>query len=135
MLFLSDKRNKVVALCAAPFIGVLADRFSRVGVTLGVSLVGTLGYLLLGLLDDPSTWSVQLIAAVSFLGLNVFSWLLSVFVLRGGDVRYWRDGHAHHVAVHFGLHAPVATRGSVSGFWAMCGSFGIMFGSGVGGVL
>lgn len=34
-----------------------------------------------------------------------------------------------------GLHAPVATRGSVSGFWAMCGSFGIMFGSGVGGVL
>ncbi len=59
---------QVIALCAAPFIGVLADRFSRAGVTFGVALVGCLGYLLLGLLDDPSTWSWQLVAAIVCLG-------------------------------------------------------------------
>lgn len=135
-MFLSDKRNKVVALCAAPFIGVLADRFSRVGVTLGVSLVGTLGYLLLGLLDDPSTWSVQLIAAVAFLGLNVFPLFFWRFFSYGGGVSGIGEmGMLIMSQSILGLHAPVATRGSVSGFWAMCGSFGIMFGSGVGGVL
>jgi hypothetical protein len=53
---------------SAPFIGVLADRCSRAGVTLGVSLVSMTGYLLLGLLSDPLSWSLQLGGAVVCLG-------------------------------------------------------------------
>lgn len=34
-----------------------------------------------------------------------------------------------------GLHAPNATRGSISGLWAFFGSLGVMFCSGVGGPL
>lgn len=107
---------QVIALCSAPFIGVIADRFSRAMVTFVVSLIGVLGYVLLGTLSDPYNWSVQLGLSMLFLGIGE----MGVLIMSQSIL---------------GLHAPTATRGSISGFWAMCGSLGIMFGSGVGGVL
>ncbi len=107
---------QVMALLSAPAIGILADRFSRAGMTLAVSLIGLTGYLLLGLIENPFSWSLQLAVAMVCLGTGEMGMLImSQSIL--------------------GLHAPIATRGSVSGFWALCGSLGIMFGSGVGGIL
>lgn len=107
---------QVVALVSAPFIGILADKFSRAAVTMCVSLVGLVGYLLLGLLSDPYDWSIQLAIAVVLLGVGEMGILImSQSIL--------------------GLHAPTETRGSISGFWSLCGSLGIMFGSGVGSIL
>jgi MFS family permease len=107
---------QVMALVSAPAIGVLADRCSRAAMTLAVSVIGLAGYLLLGLLSDPFAWSWQLVAAVLCLGTGEMGMLImSQSIL--------------------GLHSPPATRGSISGFWSLCGSLGIMFGSGVGGLL
>jgi MFS family permease len=115
---------QVVALLSAPIIGFCADRFSRALVTMTVSLLGLCGYLLLGLLSNPYAWfsnatmaeNIQLGLALVFLGVGEMGILImSQSIL--------------------GLHAPTATRGSISGFWALCGSLGIMFGSGVGGIL
>lgn len=116
---------QVVALLAAPAIGICADRFSRAAVTMVVSVLGLMGYLLLGLLDNPNVWyvanssmgeAIQLGLALLFLGIGEMGILImSQSILA--------------------LHAPTATRGSISGFWALCGSLGIMFGSGVGGLL
>ena len=115
---------QIVALLSAPIIGFCADRFSRALVTMVVSMVGLCGYLLLGLLSNPYAWfsdgsigeSLQLGLSLVFLGVGEMGILImSQSIL--------------------GLHAPTETRGSISGFWALCGSLGIMFGSGVGGLL
>jgi len=107
---------QAVALVSAPFIGILADKISHALLTCIVAGIGILGYMLLGLLSDPYSWGPQLGFAMLSLGIGEMGLLiLSQSIL--------------------GLHAPIATRGSVSGFWALCGSLGIMFGSGVGGVL
>jgi MFS family permease len=107
---------QAVALISAPFIGIIADRVSHALLTLVVAAIGLMGYLLLGLLTDPYSWGPQLGFAMLGLGIGEMGLLImSQSIL--------------------GLHAPIATRGSVSGFWALCGSLGIMFGSGVGGLL
>ena len=61
---------QVVALLSAFVIGPAADRFSRSAVTMVVSLIGLVGYLLLGLLDNPYDWGAQLGTAILCLGIG-----------------------------------------------------------------
>lgn len=122
---LADARNRgyeiggiiqTIALCSAPIIGVLADRFSRVGVTLFSGVFSMVGFLLLGLINNPFEWTWQLCAAIVLLGVGEMGVLITGLSIMG-------------------LHAPTTTRGSISGFWSLCGSAGILCGSGFGSLL
>lgn len=107
---------QTLALVSAPFLGILADKFSRTSVTLGCAVSSLVGFILLGILDNPYDWSWQLVASVVCLGIGEMGVLITGLSIMG-------------------LHAPTSTRGSISGFWSLCGSAGILSGSGIGGIL
>jgi MFS family permease len=92
-------------LISAPFIGILCDRINRVtALAIGLSL-NVIGYGLIFFVEDPTGGFIK-IAAVG-IGFGQTGGIISTQVL-------------------IQQHAAPAVRGSIIGFYSMCGSLGIM---------
>jgi len=102
------------ALVWAMIFGYIADRIDRVTATLIAMAIATVGYLLLGLEENPLSRGAMLEAAL--LGIGQMSAILASQVLVAQE-------------------APAATRGSVLGVYGVFGALGILFVSVVGGQL
>jgi len=90
----------------APIYGIIIDRVNRVtAVTLGLATASA-GYFLMGMIDDPFNPAI-IIPACIILGMGETSAVVSCGSLAGQE-------------------APARIRGSVIGFYALCGSFGIL---------
>jgi MFS family permease len=101
-------------LLSAPFIGILCDRINRVtALAIGLSL-NVIGYGLIFFVEDPTGGFIK-IAAVG-IGFGQTGGIISTQVL-------------------IQQHAAPAFRGSIIGFYNMCGSLGIMVLCWVGGQL
>lgn len=103
-----------VALLAAPLIGWMADRLNRVQAVIIIQVVAALGYGSLWLVSDP------------FSGLMIGLTCLAA----AGQI-----GSIITAQVLVQQQAPAAIRGSVIGFWGLCGSAGILFCTSLGGLL
>jgi len=90
----------------APLYGIIIDRVNRVtAVTIGIALASA-GYFFMGSIDDPFNPAV-IIPACILLGMGETSAVVSCGSLAGQE-------------------APSRIRGSVIGFYALCGSLGIL---------
>ncbi len=100
------------ALSWAFFMGVIADRINRVSALAFALIIASIGYLLMGGVDDPFGQSI--IPVCIFLGIGETS-----VVITGGAL--------------LGQEAPVKIRGAVVGVFALTGAVGILFATAVGG--
>jgi len=90
----------------APIYGIIIDRVNRVtAVTLGLA-TASVGYFVMGMIDDPFNPAI-IIPACILLGMGETSAVVSCGSLAGQE-------------------APARIRGSIIGFYALCGSFGIL---------
>jgi MFS family permease len=104
----------VSSLLWAPIAGFLIDRFHRLASVCGALLLAGLGYVLLGLQENPFT-PVGYVGAV-LVGIGQMSVILSVTGLLGQET-------------------PLDVRGSVIGFASLCGAAGILATSLAGGYI
>ena len=99
----------------APIYGIIIDRVNRVtAVTLGLATASA-GYFLMGSIDNPFNPAI-IIPACILLGMGETSAVVSCGSLVGQE-------------------APPRIRGSVIGFYALCGSFGILSLSFISGLI
>lgn len=103
-----------MALLAAPVIGLLADRLNRVMAVILIQAIAALGYGSLWFVSNP------------FSGLMIGLTCLAA----AGQI-----GSIITAQVLVQQQAPAAIRGSVIGFWGLCGSAGILFCTSLGGFL
>ncbi len=90
----------------APIYGIIIDRVNRVtAVTLGLATAAA-GYFFMGFIDDPFNPAI-IIPACILLGIGETSAVISCGSLVGQE-------------------APPRIRGSIIGFYALCGTFGIL---------
>jgi len=96
---------QTLAIVSAPFFGIGADYYSRVGILAIAALCASIGYLWMFFIEDP-TGSIIYVAAcvvgIGEVGMIVASQLLVATA------------------------APKEVRGSVSGFFGLCGSASIL---------
>jgi MFS family permease len=98
----------------APVIGILADRWSRVGAMCFSLALATAGYGSLFFIKDPTGGAMM--AAVSLMGIGQISTLIASQVLIAQE-------------------SPAQIRGSVIGVYGMCGAIGILISVKLGGSL
>ena len=98
----------------APVAGIMIDRFHRLLCVCGALGVAGVGYFLLGMQENPFT-PLGYFSAV-LVGIGQMSVILTVTALMGQET-------------------PVNVRGSVISFAGLCGAFGILVTSFVGGFL
>lgn len=103
-----------VALLAAPVAGWLADRVNRVLAIIIIQAVAVIGFSSLWLVSDPFTGLM--------IGLTC--------IASAGQI-----GSIITAQVLVQQQAPPAIRGSVIGFWGLCGSLGILVTTLLGGLL
>lgn len=103
-----------VALLAAPLAGWLADRVNRVLAVIIIQAVAVIGFSSLWLVSDPFTGLM--------IGLTC--------IASAGQI-----GSIITAQVLVQQQAPPAIRGSVIGFWGLCGSLGILVATSLGGLL
>lgn len=103
-----------VALLAAPLAGWLADRVNRVAAVIVIQAVAVAGFGALWLVDDPFGGLMIGVACIAAAG---------------------QIGSIITAQVLVQQQAPAAVRGSVIGFWGLCGSAGILVATSVGGWL
>ena len=101
-------------LVTAPIFGFIMDRIDRVYGIMIAFFLASLGYLAMGLVEDPMSFNVIPVAIL--LGMGEGACIISSTSLIGKT-------------------APVAIRGTVFGAFAMCGAIGQMIAGGVGGFL
>jgi MFS family permease len=101
-------------LVTAPIFGFIMDRIDRVYGIMIAFFISSLGYLAMGLVEDPMSFNVIPVAIL--LGMGEGACIISSTSLIGKT-------------------APVAIRGTVFGAFAMCGAIGQMIAGGVGGFL
>jgi hypothetical protein len=101
-------------LVTAPIFGFIMDRIDRVYGIMIAFFLASLGYLAMGLVEDPMSFNV--IPAAILLGMGEGACVISSTTLIGKT-------------------APVAIRGTVFGAFAMCGAIGQMIAGGFGGFL
>ena len=101
-------------LVTAPIFGFIMDRIDRVYGIMIAFFISSLGYLAMGLVEDPMSFNVIPVAIL--LGMGEGACIISSTTLIGKT-------------------APVAIRGTVFGAFAMCGAIGQMIAGGVGGFL
>jgi MFS family permease len=90
----------------APIYGIIIDRVNRVtAVTLGLAMASA-GYFFMGSIDNPFNPAI-IIPACILLGMGETSAVVSCSSLAGQE-------------------APPRIRGSIIGFYALCGTFGIL---------
>ena len=97
-----------------PIMGFLVDRINRVVAVALATGLALVGYLWLGLLDQPM--GVQAYAAVVILGMGQASAILTAMALVGQEVSE-------------------ADTGAVSGLFTLFGAIGILLATKVGGLL
>ncbi|TFG85586.1 MAG: MFS transporter [Chromatiales bacterium] len=102
------------SLLWAPVAGFLIDRFHRLASVCAALLVAGIGYVLLGLQENPFT-TMGYLAAV-LVGIGQMSVILTVTGLLGQET-------------------PLDVRGSVIGFASLCGAAGILVTSLAGGYI
>jgi MFS family permease len=101
-------------LVTAPIFGFIMDRIDRVYGIMIAFFISSLGYLAMGLVEDPMSFNVIPVAIL--LGMGEGACIISSTSLIGKT-------------------APVAIRGTVFGAFAMCGAIGQMIAGGFGGFL
>jgi len=101
-------------LVTAPIFGFIMDRIDRIYGIMIAFFLSSLGYLAMGLVEDPMSFNVIPVAIL--LGMGEGACIISSTTLIGKT-------------------APVAIRGTVFGAFAMCGAIGQMIAGGVGGFL
>jgi MFS family permease len=101
-------------LVTAPIFGFIMDRIDRVYGIMIAFFLSSLGYLAMGLVEDPMSFNVIPVAIL--LGMGEGACIISSTTLIGKT-------------------APVAIRGTVFGAFAMCGAIGQMIAGGFGGFL
>ena len=101
-------------LVTAPIFGFIMDRIDRVYGIMIAFFLSSLGYLAMGLIEDPFSFNVIPVAIL--LGMGEGASIISSTTLIGKT-------------------APVAIRGTVFGAFAMCGAIGQMIAGGFGGFL
>jgi len=102
-----------MVLFGAPVWGLLLDRFDRVLVTSAAMLLAAIGYCWVGLSESPI--STAFIPAAMLLGIGEIGAILTGQALAGQE-------------------APEDKRGAVMGFYAVCGSMGMLSISLLGGL-
>jgi len=101
-------------LITAPIFGFIMDRIDRIyGVMIAFSL-STIGYTMMGLVDNPMSNTIIPVAMI--LGAGEGACIIASTTLIGKT-------------------APIAIRGTVFGAFAMCGAIGQIIAGGVGGIL
>lgn len=103
-----------VALLAAPVAGWLADRVNRVTAVIIIQSLAAVGYSAMLLVTDPFSGLMIAVACLAAAG---------------------QIGSIITAQVLVQQQAPAAIRGSVIGFWGLCGSAGILFSTSLGGWL
>lgn len=106
--------SQSVALFGAPIYGWLSDRTNRVVAVIVSNVVAVLGFGGLYFVDDP--FSGMMIGMASLAALGQIGSIITTQVL-------------------IQQQAPLAVRGSVIGFWGLCGSAGILLTTSLGGLL
>ncbi len=106
--------SQVAAVCWAPFMGLIIDRFNRVTAQAVAMALAGAGYMSMAFISSP----LELSAAPAFalLGAGQIS---ALFASQG----------------LIGQEAPEKERGSIVGVFGLCGAIGILFALGVGGRL
>eukprot|EP01112_Ceratiomyxa_fruticulosa_P019204 TRINITY_DN6251_c0_g1_i3.p1 TRINITY_DN6251_c0_g1~~TRINITY_DN6251_c0_g1_i3.p1 ORF type:complete len:550 (-),score=92.77 TRINITY_DN6251_c0_g1_i3:189-1838(-) len=102
------------ALGFAPFAGILCDKLHRVKALIVVSLIAAIGYTTICLSSDPLGWEIMFGACV--VGMGEIGLVVSSTALVSQE-------------------SPPLIRGSTSGFFSLCGAFGILVATKVGGEL
>lgn len=103
-----------VALLAAPLAGWLADRVNRVLAVIIIQALAAVGYSAMIFVTDPFGGLMIAVACLAAAG---------------------QIGSIITAQVLVQQQAPAAIRGSVIGFWGLCGSAGILFCTSLGGLL
>lgn len=106
--------SQAAAFLAAPLFGILVDRMNRATAVALTNLISGLGYCSLFFVDDP--FSGAMLAAVIVAGAGNIGTVISTQVL-------------------IQQQAPAHIRGSVIGFFGLCGAIGILVASKIGGWL
>ncbi len=103
-----------VTLLWAPIFGIILDRYDRVSVMIFAMALAVIGYMAIGLTDDPT--SPAAMPALIMLGIGEFSAIMVGQALVAQE-------------------APINHRGSVLGLFAFCGALGLLTLSLIGGQL
>jgi len=106
--------SQAAAFLAAPIFGILVDRMNRATAVALTNLISGLGYCALFLVDDP--FGGAMLAAVIVAGAGNIGTVIATQVL-------------------IQQQAPSHIRGSVIGFFGLCGAIGILAASKMGGWL
>ncbi|KAL0478648.1 vacuolar basic amino acid transporter [Acrasis kona] len=102
------------ALCSAPFWGFLADNVSRVSALIAASIISGIGYTSMIFISDVTYGIVYL--PICLIGIG------EIGVIIGSQILVTQS-------------APKEARGGVSGIFSLCGAFGILIATKVGGIL
>lgn len=105
---------QLFALITAPVFGMLADRMNRANVTILAVAIASIGYGATIFVKDPTNPIIFLVAAL--IGIGEISGVIASGVL-------------------IAQQATTDIRGSVIGIFSLCGTFGIMVATGIGGQL
>jgi MFS family permease len=106
--------SQLAAFLGAPFFGIMADRINRATALAVTNIISGLGYVSLFLIDDP--FGGAMFAAVAVAGAGNIGTVIATQVL-------------------IQQQAPAAIRGSVIGFFGLCGAIGILIATKLGGWL
>ncbi len=106
--------SQAVALVTAPVFGMIADRINRANAVILAVALASLGYGATILVTDPTKPIIFLVAAL--IGVGEISGVIASGVL-------------------IAQQAKPEVRGSVIGIFSLCGTFGIMVATGIGGQL
>jgi MFS family permease len=106
--------SQLAAFLGAPLFGLLADRMNRASAVALTNVISGIGYISLFLIDDP--FSGAMFAAVAVAGAGNIGTVIATQVL-------------------IQQQAPAHIRGSVIGFFGLCGAIGILVATKLGGWL
>ncbi|MCL4868593.1 MAG: MFS transporter [Anaerolineae bacterium] len=106
--------SQLAAFLGAPLFGILADRMNRATAVALTNLISGLGYISLFLIEDP--FGGAMFAAVMVAGAGNIGTVIATQVL-------------------IQQQAPAHIRGSVIGFFGLCGAIGILVATKIGGWL
>ena len=107
--------SQLTSLIFAPLFGIMADRINRVNAVIIAVFISAVGYGSTILVDDPTGGAMIFICAI-IIGMGEISGVIASGVL-------------------IAQQAPSEIRGSIIGIFSLCGAFGIMVATGVGGQL
>jgi len=106
--------SQLTSLLFAPVFGIMADRMNRATMVIIALFISAIGYGSTLFISDPTTGLIYPVAIL--IGLGEISGVIGSGVL-------------------IAQQAPDDVRGSVIGIFSLCGAFGIMVATGIGGVL